>query len=305
MISRNKQRLVLIDSYPILPKKLSILGKDFNVGTLKSIFPYKFGLEDNLFYVGSTPPIQNYDNITNEEYIDIYKVNWSFKEEAIKYLKADILCLYQVIMNVNKQIFLDFKTDFKYSLTISSLAGRIFLSRYYNNNIAVVNKASLYKDIKQAYYDGITEVYIPFGNNLYYYDVNSLYPFVAYQPMPGLNCTKVTFYKPTQDLENLFGFFYCKIRSPLYDYLGLLPVRTGSGLNSPLGNWEGWYFSEELKFAKENGYSITGLKDIILVKNTESLTYISDIYKLKANPVNNSQKSIAKSLLNNLLGRFV
>jgi len=75
VISRNKQRLVLIDSYPILPKKLSILGKDFNVGTLKSIFPYKFGLEDNLFYVGSTPPIQNYDNITNEEYIDIYKVN--------------------------------------------------------------------------------------------------------------------------------------------------------------------------------------------------------------------------------------
>lgn len=32
--------------------------------------------------------------------------------------------------------------------------------------------------------------------------------------------------------------------------------------------------------------------------------YIHDIYKLKANPVNKSQKSIAKSLLNNLLGRF-
>ncbi|RYE15198.1 MAG: hypothetical protein EOP34_04140 [Rickettsiales bacterium] len=33
-------------------------------------------------------------------------------------------------------------------------------------------------------------------------------------------------------------------------------------------------------------------------------SYISEIYKLKANPTNKSQKSIAKSLLNNLLGRF-
>lgn len=32
--------------------------------------------------------------------------------------------------------------------------------------------------------------------------------------------------------------------------------------------------------------------------------YISTIYKLKANPINKSQKAIAKSLLNNLLGRF-
>jgi hypothetical protein len=54
------------------------------------------------------------------------------------------------MMKVNKQVFLDFKTDLKDSLTISSLAGRIFLNKYYKNNIPVVNTASLYKDIKQA-----------------------------------------------------------------------------------------------------------------------------------------------------------
>lgn len=32
--------------------------------------------------------------------------------------------------------------------------------------------------------------------------------------------------------------------------------------------------------------------------------YIDHIYNIKANPANNTQKSIAKSLLNNLLGRF-
>ena len=46
------------------------------------------------------------------------------------------------------------------------------------------------------------------------------------------------------------------VQSPLDSYLGLLPKRTKSGLNFPLGKWEGWYFSEELKFAKKNGYTI-------------------------------------------------
>lgn len=66
-----------------------------------------------------------------------------------------------------------------------------------------------------------------------------------------------------------------------------------------------WYFSEELKFVKENGYSVTILKGYNFSKVDRVFDeYIHDIYKLKANPVNKSQKSIAKSLLNNLLGRF-
>ena len=143
------------------------------------------------------------------------------------------------MMKINKQVFLYFNIDLKESLTISSLASRIFLNKYYTNNIAVVNKASLYKDIKEAYYGGITEVYRPYGNNLYYYDVNSLYPFVAFQAMPGLDCTKLRFYKPTENLEDLFGFFYCKIntnvKSNTNDYLGLLPVHSNEGLIMPNG----------------------------------------------------------------------
>jgi hypothetical protein len=301
--SKDKHSLILIDSYPILPKKLARV--EFNVENLKTTFPYDFALEDNLFYKGSTPAIEYYNDITKEQYTDLYKVNWSFKDETLKYLEDDLLCLYQVMTSINKQIFIDFNTDLKDSLTISSLATRIFLNKYYNNDIPVINKASLYSDIKQAYYGGITEVYKPYGNNLYYYDVNSLYPYVAFQPMPGLNCTKLTFYEPIEDIDNLFGFFYCKIKTPSNDYLGLLPVRVAGGLNFPLGSWEGWYFSEELKFAKQNGNSITVLKGYNFSQQPRVFDdYIHDIYKLKANPVNKSQKSIAKSLLNNLLGRF-
>jgi hypothetical protein len=140
---------------------------------------------------------------------------------------------------VNKQLFLDFDTDLKDSLTISSLATRVFLNKYYNNNIPNINKSSIYRDIKQAYYGGITEVYRPYGKNLYYYDVNSLYPFVSFQAMPGLTCSKLTFYKDIDELESLFGFFYCRIKTNGNNYLGILPVRTDTGIHFPTGCWEG------------------------------------------------------------------
>ena len=94
-----------------------------------------------------------------------------------------------IIIHNQKVNFLDVNiTD---NITISGLALRIFLNNYYNNNILVVNKSSVYRDIKQGYYGGITKVYKPYGRNLFYYDVNYLYPFVALQDMAGLNCSTI------------------------------------------------------------------------------------------------------------------
>ena len=95
------------------------------------------------------------------------------------------------------------------------------------------------------------------------------------------------------------------IETPLDKYLGLLPVRNSGGIEFPLGKWKGWYFSEELKFAKENGYKIKMLKGYTFNRQSNLFKkYIENIYKIKSNPINSTQKSLAKSLLNNLLGRF-
>lgn len=126
--------------------------------------------------------------------------------------------------------------------------------------------------------------------------------------MPGLNCTKLTLLDHKSNLDNLkdlFGFFYCDIEAPKDSYLGLLPVRINFGINLPVGKWCGWYFSEELKFAQENGYKIKILKGYSFDKIPSVFKdYIYTIYKIKSNPINDAQKSMAKSLLNNLLGRF-
>ena len=304
-ITKGKNSFIILDSYAMLPQALSKLGDNFGVTTIKSKFPYKFAVEDHLFYEGPMPSIDMYDNISLVEYNDISVYTWSFKEETIKYLTNDLLSLHEILTVANKRVFLDYNINMTESMTISGLAVRLYLKDYYLNNILNINKASIYRDIKQGYYGGITEVYKPFGNDLYYYDVNSLYPYVALQDMPGLECSKILYYTGQEEIDNLFGFYYCSIETPLNDYLGLLPVRSSAGLTFPLGKWEGWYFSEELKFAKENGYKIKVLKGYNFNRQADVFKdYISKVYEIKSNPINQSQKAMAKSLLNNLLGRF-
>lgn len=271
---------------------------------LKVYFHTNFLLEKKLFYEGETPNIAYYNNISVELYKEFYKKDGSFYKESINYLEKDLMSLFQVLSKVNKQVFNDYDVNIKDNLTISGLAIRIFLKSFYKGNIPAITRASMYTDLKRSYYGGITEVYKPVGHNLYYYDVNSLYPYVALQDMPGLTCNKVNYYK-NKSIDDLFGFFYCSIETPLDGYFGSLPVRDSSAISFPLGKWKGWYFSEELKFAQENGYRINVIRGYSFSREKGVFdNYINKIYQIKSNALNKTQRGIAKSLLNNLLGRF-
>lgn len=126
------------------------------------------------------------------------------------------------------------------SLTISSLAKTKFLKYYLNNSkIPLINTNNLFDFIYSAYFGGITEVYKPYGKNLIYLDVNSLYPFSAKNPMPGLDCKFiVSFDKDGLNLDNLFGVFHAEVITNNL-YIGLLPVKSKDGLLFPNGQFEG------------------------------------------------------------------
>jgi DNA polymerase type B, organellar and viral len=182
----------------------------------------------------------------------------------------------------------------------------IFLNRFYKNNIPLINNKSIYTNLKESYFGGITEVYKPYGKNLYYYDVNSLYPHSALNPMPGLNCVyEEDINKNIKDIiNNMFGFYYCRIKTS-DKYLGLLPFRDKQGIIMPTGEWEGLYFSEELKFAYDNGYEIQVMSGYHFDKNDNVFSdYVNFLYNIKSTTKDSVIKSIAKSLLNNLLGKF-
>jgi hypothetical protein len=107
----------------------------------------------------------------------------------------------------------------------------------------------------------------------------------------------------TREHFDICRLFYCKIKAPK-DYLGLLPYRTKSGLISPIGTFEGWYFSEEIRFAYENGYEIIVINGYQFDKSENVFnSYVNNLYEIKSTTKDDIIKAITKSFLNNLLGR--
>lgn len=80
-------RVVILDSYLLLNRSQADLCKIFEVDSLKTPFPYKFMHENNLRYVGNTPAISYYKDISRESRDAMFSNHWSFRDESIKYLE--------------------------------------------------------------------------------------------------------------------------------------------------------------------------------------------------------------------------
>jgi hypothetical protein len=121
------------------------------------------------------------------------------------------------------------------SLTISGLAMKIFMKNHYD---IIKKPLPLIKD-----YGGRTEVLKRYGKNLFYYDVNSLYPWGSLNSLCGVNAECVDFVIPLKGISNnMFGSYYCNIKTykSSINQIGLLPKRNHDGtLIFPLGEWEG------------------------------------------------------------------
>jgi len=96
-------------------------------------------------------------------------------------------------------------------------------------------------------------MFIPILSNdkkIYAYDVNSLYPSVLKNNLYPIGSPIYFEGDITKFDSSAFGFFYCKINAPnklLYPILQL-HYKTEGGIRtiSPLGSWEGMYFSPSL-----------------------------------------------------------
>src|SRR5690349_21299235 len=123
------------------------------------------------------------------------------------------------------------------------------------------------------------------------------------QPMP----IGQPIFTTEKNLDALFGFVLAKVESPQNQKIPTLPYRcpeTGR-LICPTGIWHGWYFTEELRDARDNyGYNVEILKGYTFEKSTNLFQkYVEYFYEIKANSTG-VQREIAKLMLNSLYGRF-
>lgn len=223
MVGASRYYMDIVDSYNILAHKLDDLCEAYSTTTTKGIFPYDFMTNNTLFYIGRKPKI-NYWNLDKRDSdyakrLEVYNLipnkNWDAQESTIKYLNDDLISLFEVMTKFNEEIYLKYDTQVTNNLTISGIAMDIYLRRYHQDCIPLINRKSIFNEIRESYYGGVSEVYRPTNSDnevLYYYDVNSLYPHASLNSMPGLDCTYVDtigkYIDELTDLNNFFGFFY-------------------------------------------------------------------------------------------------
>jgi hypothetical protein len=213
-----------------------------------------------------------------------------FKE----YFENDLKGLYEVLARSD---------DLTNSYTIASASMKIFLNKFYS--IKPSNNSFKIDDIfRKGYYGGRVEIFKMYGENLHYYDINSLYPSVMYDnKFPLLENYN---YRYTNEyIPNKLGYYYCRVSVPESEYIPLLPYRAKDGkLLFPSGSWSGWYYSPEVAKAIDLGYDIKVLKGYTF-SNTDYIfkNFVGHYYDIKKNS-SGAKRFIAKLILNSLYGKF-
>lgn len=231
------------------------------------------------------------------------------KEELIEYIRQDIRLLGGIMQKAQKLCWEHYSVDIVSTITCSSLALTIFRTKYYNEEDFPIHLPSQNEEkfIRRGYYGGHTDVYKHRGENLYYYDVNSLYPFVMKEyPMPGGTPRWVN-NMILKDLDELFGFIEAYVECPASIDKPFLPRRDEDNiLTFKGGEWTGVYYSEELKHAVKLGYSVIPICGYIFEKKESPfIGYVSSLFnnRLQAKKDgNNAMSFVYKLLIHSLYG---
>jgi|SRR5882672_552883 len=309
-----KNNLYFRDSFLLLPSSLANLAINFGVKN-KGIFPYNFiNSLEQMDYKGNVPSFKYFSNINIDRYNDYCKSfknrTWNMKEELIKYCEQDVLSLHQIISKFSEEIFRLFRIDIIKYPTLPSLALGIYRLKFLKNHKIPLIDGKIFDDIKEGYTGGAVDVYKPSGENIYRYDVNSLYPSVMkYQAMPV--GAPVYFEGDITKVDSeAFGFFEVDVKTPKDLNIPILQLRVktdkgGIKTMAALGNWRGTHFSEEIKNSLTKGYKFKINRGYLFEKGYIFDEYVDFLYDLKLNSEKGTPNyTISKLLLNSLYGRL-
>ena len=269
------------DSYRIFPVSLNDLAKVFNKGEGKTS-PYN-------------PEFNSISMFNNKKLLSEFR----------KYSVQDSVALYKSMRSAILAYHEEYNIDLSDVLSTSSLSLKIFRTNFLDSDIPIL-KSTHDKYVRKAYIGGATDYYKLYGQNLHYYDVNSLYPYSMGYDMP-LELIKFHPSLKDWDLSNFFGFALAEIYCPGPDTVRnpVLPYKCDKTHRTiyPRGKWSGIYFSEELKAVKRIGYEVKLIHGYEFSRYNLFMGYVDHFYDMKRNSVGAS-RFIAKMHLNTLYGIF-
>lgn len=266
------------DSLRIFPCSLDMLCKMFSVEGKIAPYNSKFN---------------NIDLFNNDELLQ------EFKQYALQDAKA----LYDALRNAQSIYFEEFKIDIISVYSTSTLSLKIYRTNFQTESIYILPN-NLDAFVRNGYFGGGTDCYKAYAKKVYYYDVNSIYPFAMLKPMPHkvLNDGKVIDLS-NRTLDSFFGLVHARIFCPLNMSRPVLPYHFEGKTIYPVGTWTGTYFSEELKAVQKLGYQITPIRGLEFSKADLFSGYVKHFYDKKRNAVG-VERDVAKLQLNTFYGYF-
>lgn len=227
--------------------------------------------------------------------------NPNLLQEFVSYSLQDAKSLFEALFNAQTMYFNKFKVDIESVYSTATLSLKIYRSKFQDDPIYIL-PSNIDIFIRNSYYGGGTDVYKAYGKLIYYYDVNSLYPYAMLNPMP-YNLIKIHNNMVNIELNNFFGFIEVEVLCPLDMERPVLPFHLNGKTIYPVGSWKGVYFSEELKAVEKLGYQFKLIKGYEFSKANLFESYIKYFYEIKKNSTG-VERNMAKLQLNNLYGYF-
>jgi hypothetical protein len=242
----------------------------------------------------------------------------SFEKELNHYLKFDCISLFNILKQIQEISGLELK-DFIKCPTTASLAMKVYKEQFPLDYEEAVSTNYLgewgqfIEDVvRQSYYGGRTEVFIPQLANGYHYDINSLYPYamkvnefpVGYYDLYDGPRARATYYSWKRNRKGA-GFAWVLIHVPEDMHIPPLPVRYEKKLIFPVGKLSGVWTFQEIEMAERYGCKIEKIEQIIFFKKTAPIFkgFVEKFEELKKTS-KGAKRTFSKLVQNSLYGKF-
>ena len=252
------------DSLKILPFSLDKLAKDFDVETKK----------------GSI----DYNNIV-------------LNQELHDYLRDDLKANYQVIDKFQKELN---ALGGELKITAASCAMDYFRRKHLKYPLITYHHRD--EVLREAYYGGRTEVKKRYGRDLFYYDINSLYPSVMATErfpigLPTYYNHGIKFNKNDLGVAKI-STFIPKGTEPF------LPYRYGKSLLFPTGYLKGFYPLPFLEELKNQGIDFRIHEMYLFDGDYLFKDFVETLYKIRQDNKGTARDKVTKLMMNSLYGKF-
>ncbi len=274
-------------------KKFRLISTD-----LASIKLENVEMRDSRFIFGGLSLARIAESFTDERKMEVdrSKIDLLSAKELLEYVASDCRILYKAIVSFASKN--GFKSIKKLPVSIPTLSFRK-LREYIDYSYHPI-KAKYDPVFREAYYGGRVDVFRMKGKNLYYYDVNSMYPYVMYsKEYPTGYVVSTTGY-----LEDKLGIYKVTVEINDKVFYPLLPYRLRGKLLFPVGKFTGWYTSPEVAKALMLGYKVK-IHDGYIFLSSENVfkPFVNKYYNIKKNSTG-PEREIAKLIMNSCYGKL-